>query len=184
MCSKTFTISLERTAAENSLQRYESGKQRNKRKELLRQEEESEKSSSLTTADIPVEYLPQQVSIGTQLDLTAASIRALEADYQQQVSESAQVVTKIKGFPDQEDFKVMKTLSTGSTGLGNFTVLIAVFILEAPAISDHPLSKLSKFQSFTLTSMKLRLNAANFDLAFRFGVSSTTVNGYCQDGLK
>lgn len=31
----SFTISLERTAAENSLQRYESGKQRNERKELL-----------------------------------------------------------------------------------------------------------------------------------------------------
>lgn len=71
---------------------------------------ESKESSSLTTADVPVEYLPQQVSIGTQSDLTAASIRAVEADYQQQVSESAQVVTRIKGFPDLEDFKMMKTL--------------------------------------------------------------------------
>ena len=52
---------------------------------------------------------------------------------------------------------------------------MAVFNLVAPVIPEFPLSKLSKFLSFTLTLMKLRINAANFDLAFRFGASATTV---------
>ena len=52
---------------------------------------------------------------------------------------------------------------------------MAVFELVAAAIPKNPLSKLSKFQSFLLTSMKMQLNASNFDLAFRFGISATTV---------
>ena len=92
------------------------------------------------------------------------------------MSESAQVVTKVKGFPDQEDFKNDENAFCFSTWLSSFTVPIAVFILVTPAILDHPFSKLNKFQSFNLTSMRLRLNVANFDLAFRFGVSSTTVS--------
>ena len=52
---------------------------------------------------------------------------------------------------------------------------MAIFNILAPVIPEYPLSKLSKFQSFTLTLMKLRLNEANLDLVFRFGVSATTV---------
>ena len=84
-----------------------------------------------------------------QLDLTAASIRALEADYQQWVSESAQVVTKVKGFPDQEDFKNDENAFCFSTWLSSFTVPIAVFILVTPAISDHPFQNSTNFSHST-----------------------------------
>ena len=36
-------------------------------------------------------------------------------------------------------------------------------------------AKLSKFEYFTLTLMKLRLNVSNYDLAFRFGISRSSV---------
>ena len=51
------------------------------RRELLQQEERMtyEETISLTT-DAPVEYLPQQVSTGTQSDLSATDIEALEDD--------------------------------------------------------------------------------------------------------
>ena len=134
----------------------------------------TDETISLTT-DAPVDFLPQQVSTGTQTDLTALDIAALEADYQQRVREGCSQVCTKKGFADQEDFKKDENLLRFYTGLNSFTVLMAVFNLVAPVIPEYPLSKLSKFQSFTLTLMKLRLNAANFDLAFRFGVSATTV---------
>ena len=111
---------------------------------------------------------------GTQTDLTALDIAALEADYQQRVKECSQVRDR-KGFPDQEDFKADEKLLRFYTGLNSFTVLMAVFDLVAAVIPENPLSRLSKFQSFTLTLMKMRLNVSNFDLAFRFGISATTV---------
>ena len=68
--------------------------------------------------------------------------------------------------------------------LKQFHCINGFFNLVAPIIPDNPLSKLSKFQSFTLTLMKLRLNTTNFDVAFRFGVSQSLLVEYCQDGLK
>ena len=125
--------------------------------------------------DVPVEYPPNMVCSGTQTDLTALDISALEADYQQRVKESSQVRDR-KGFPGEEDFKADEKLLRFYTGLNSFTVLMAVFELVAAVIPENPLSKLSKFQSFTLTLMKMRLDASTFDLAFRFGVSATTAS--------
>ena len=53
---------------------------------------------------------------------------------------------------------------------------MAVFNLVSAAIPESPTSKLSKFQAFILTLMKLRLNVSNYDLGFRFGISTTTVS--------
>ena len=119
-------------------------------------------------------YPPQTVCSGTQTDLTARDIASLEADYQERVKECSEVRDR-KGFPDQDDFKADEKLLRFYTGLSSFTVFMAVFDLVATAIPDNPLCKLSKFQSFTLTLMKIRLNVSNFDLAFRFGISATTV---------
>ena len=69
---------------------YEYAKLRNEKREFLQQEVmmTNEETISLTTdetisltTDAPVEYLPQQVSTGTQTDLTAIDIAVLEADY-------------------------------------------------------------------------------------------------------
>ena len=65
---------------------------------------------------------------GTQTDLTALDIAALEADYQQRVKECSQVRDR-KGFPDQEDFKADEKLLCFYTGLNSFTLLMAVFDL-------------------------------------------------------
>ena len=47
--------------------------------------------------------------------------------------------------------------------------------LVSAVIPKHPASKLSNFQAFTLTLMKVRLNLRNFDLGFRFGISESTL---------
>ena len=53
----------------------------------------------------------------------------------------------------------------------SFTVLMALFRLMSVALPEGGATKLSKFEYFTLTLMKLRLNASNYDLAFRFGIN-------------
>ena len=168
------------------MQRYESAKERNERMELLT-EEESKRNEEIvatygTNDTVPstdglkdtVVYPPHTMCTGTQTELTAMDIAALEAYYQQRVKECLQV-RDVKGYPDQEDLKMDEKLLRFYTGINSFMVLMAVFELVAAAIPKNPLTKLYKFQSFLLTLMKMRLNASNFDLAFRFGISATTV---------
>ena len=47
------------------------------------------------------------------------------------------------------------------------------------ALPERGADKLSKFEYFTLTLMKLQLNASNYDLAFRFGISESSVFVVC-----
>ena len=46
------------------------------------------------------------------------------------------------------------------------TVFVAVFKLVSSAITQTSSSKLSKFECFMLTLMKLQLDLCNFDLEF------------------
>ena len=62
------------------------------------------------------------------------------------------------------------------TGLPNCKVLKAVFNLIKPGISHHNQSKLTPFQEYIMVLMKLRLNTQIQDLAYRFGISSSTVS--------
>ena len=52
---------------------------------------------------------------------------------------------------------------------------MALFRLMSVALPEGGAAKLSKFEYFTLTLMKLRLNASNYDLAFRFGINDSSV---------
>lgn len=62
------------------------------------------------------------------------------------------------------------------TGISRFDVLMTVFRHVSPHVNRKSMT-LSKFQEFILTLMKLRLNAPRQDLAYRFGVSRSTVSG-------
>ena len=67
-------------------------------------------------------------------------------------------------------------LNSFYTDLPSFTILIPVYSLICKSISENPNSKLNNFQCVLLTLMKLRLNLANYDLGFRFGIHETTVS--------
>ena len=62
------------------------------------------------------------------------------------------------------------------TGLPSFMTLIAVFGIIEPHLSEGVMSSLSKFQKLILVLMKLRLSTPVQDLAYRFGVSKSTVS--------
>ena len=59
------------------------------------------------------------------------------------------------------------------TGLASFNVLKTVFIVDPPITTS---TKLSSFQEFVLTLMKVRLDSPLKDLAYRFRISVTTVS--------
>ena len=108
-------------------------------------------------------------------DLTTVDLAALEDDYRERTKELSELRVA-KGYPDQEDLKGSERLLRFYTGLSSFTVLMALFKLVSVAIPEGTATKLSKFECFILTLMKLRLNVSNYDLGFRFGISESTVS--------
>ena len=147
--------------------RYEAAIRRRQERERIIAEKnatECDKTDDITP--------PNAVAI--QTDLTAAVVSALECDYQKRMEEIACSSGK-KGYPSKDDFKGNEKLLRFYTGLSSFTVLMALFHLVSGALPEGGAAKLSKFEYFTLTLMKLRLNASNYDLAFRFGISESSV---------
>ena len=61
-----------------------------------------------------------------------------------------------------------------SASLPNFEVLQTVFDFVAPPATQR--TKLTPFQEFVLTLIKLRLDLPFQDIAYRFGLSVTTVS--------
>ena len=51
-----------------------------------------------------------------------------------------------------------------------------LFDFIAPNVKEHHHASLSHFQQFLLVLMKLRLNLMDLDLAYRFGISKSTVS--------
>ena len=62
------------------------------------------------------------------------------------------------------------------TGLPSYMTLIALFDIIQPHLSEGVMSGVSTFHKCVLVLMKLRLSAPVQDLAYRFGVSKSTVS--------
>ena len=62
------------------------------------------------------------------------------------------------------------------TGLPPYTVLLAVFNLIAPHVTDHKRLMITKFEQCIMVLMKLRLNLSEVDLSYRFGVGQATIS--------
>ena len=62
------------------------------------------------------------------------------------------------------------------TGLLNRQVLQSVFTLVANGLTADASAKLTAFQEFMCTMLKLQLNSPVQDLSYRFGVSISTVS--------
>jgi hypothetical protein len=136
--------------------------------------------TSDTLPDDSAMELEQPSENATGSTLSAQQVKTLQEDYQQRVEELASLNVKVKsltgrGFPNEvmlEDDRVTNFY----TGLPNLTILMLVFNFVTKGMSESTGTKLTNFQSFIMTLMKLRLNLANFDLAFRFGISDPTVS--------
>ena len=144
-----------------------------KRRRLSREESFCSGSSSVEMDD--GELIDDEVCAGTkrnisiQTDVTMTEITALQLDNQSRQEEVR------SGYPTREQLQADEKLLLFYTGIPHFTLLLALFEFVVKALSVSANNKLSPFDSFILTLMKLRLNPPNQDLAFRYQVSSATV---------
>ena len=125
----------------------------------------------------PEEYQPDMKCSGTQTDLTTSDLLAVEDDYRKRLEELSELRTRhAKAYPEQEDLNNDEKMCHFYTGPDSYTVLIALFQIVSSAIHETPVVKRTRFRSFTLILMKLRLNQNNYDLACQFGVSEAKVS--------
>lgn len=122
-----------------------------------------------------------QPVVALQTDLTLTDLKAAEVEQQQRLTENIQLKDKLNslsgnGFPSKDVLSKDDQLVNSFTGVSSFEILDVLFRFVSPAIVLTSSSKLSKFEQFTLVLMKLRMNIPNFDLAFRFCVSKSTVS--------
>ena len=142
-----------------------------KRRRVSREAEASSSSGPEADSDEPIDSVVcagTKRTISMQTELTMTEITALQLDNQ-----SRQEV--VNGHPTREQLQEDKKILVFYTGIPHFTILLALFEFVIKALSFSANSKLSPFDSFILTLMKLRLNPPNQDLAFRYQVSSATV---------
>ena len=104
-------------------------------------------------------------SVEVQTDLTMNDLAALEHDCQQRLNEvhtlKEQASTCTKSYPMQESLSNDRRLLTFYTGQTSMTVFLAVFNFISSVIPRSINNKLTHFECFMLTMMKLRLNMSN-----------------------
>ena len=64
------------------------------------------------------------------------------------------------------------------TRLSSFARLIALFTFVSTSVLDSSKTSLPPFQQFIVVLMTLRLNLGAQDIAYRFGISQSTVSRY------
>jgi len=92
----------------------------------------------------------------------------------------AKLNTKVNGLQSrivsqeclQENNKQVKFY----TGLPSFAILLAVYNLVIKGLPECHFSGCPMFDQLLITLIKLRLNAPDQDLAYRFGVNQSTVS--------
>ena len=108
-----------------------------------------------------------------------AELHCLQKDYRLRVEEQTRSGKNFplgRGFPDEATLKEDDKLTTFYTGLPSFGIFMSLLNFITKKTPENPSFKLTSFQSFLLTLMKLRLNLSNYDLAFRFCIHETTVS--------
>ena len=125
---------------------------------------------------------PSSPGIGTSAEFLEASFKSLAEDYQIRLEElhaAKQGTSTVfgRGFPDESMLKQADKLTAFYTGLSSYTILMCMFKYTTKRLQESTSSgnKLSNFQCFLGTLMKVRLNLSNFDLGFRFCIHVTTV---------
>ena len=90
--------------------------------------------------------------------------------------EELQVLQNINsGYLRKEQLESKPVLLSFYTGLGNFSILMALFEFASKGVEHTGHHKLSMFECFLMTLMKLRLNSSHYDLGFQFGICKATV---------
>lgn len=120
-------------------------------------------------------FFPMEV----QTELTIADINNLFQYYQEVVQDRNKLLLQISNLTiDYEYFRGNDKKTLFYTGLPTWKLLDHLFKLIEPFLPEHGNAKLSPFQMFVLTLMKLRLNLLFTDLAYRFQIQVSTASNY------
>lgn len=139
---------------------------------------EMEVAQSLLLLGETEETIEIETGVAAQTDLTSANL----CDMQKQLDDHQQVINNLtmrltqRVAPFSEDLLHSDEIVKFYTGLPNIKVLKAVFGLVYKAVRTCDTAKLSPFQEFMATVVKLRLNCPVQDLAYRLNISCATVS--------
>ena len=115
-------------------------------------------------------------SLSIQAGLTMQDLGNMESDNQKCIEELQTLQERsTAGYPSKEQLQDNSKLLLFYTGLPSFTIFMAIFEFVKKGVSHSGYHKLSEFDFFLLTLMKLCLNLNNYDLGFRFGMCLSTV---------
>ncbi|KAG0425173.1 hypothetical protein HPB47_027639 [Ixodes persulcatus] len=110
-------------------------------------------------------------------ELQMKDIARLEEENRRLLSDLCSARASLSKQKFEEDaFRNNDDLVNFYTGLPNSTVLFAIYELLQPHVSQNTHNCLSKFQEMILFFIRLRMNVPLQDLAYRFGVSQSTVS--------
>ena len=162
----------DRRKYEQQLQRYEAlQRRRGLREEVNQAVEQPGEVAEQTDPQPQGRFIPLE-----EYEALQGKYEALSKDYQQRVASKEETNLALsRGFPDENDMK-KDEVTVFYTGLPCLQVFVALLKFIVNKTPENPLSKLTHFQCFLLSMMKLRLNLSNYDLGFRFNIHETTVS--------
>ena len=102
-----------------------------------------------------------QRSLSVQTDLNMQDLSNMEFDNQKCIEEVQTLQGCSTGYHSKEQLQDNSKLLLFYTGLQSFTMLMAIFEFVKKGVSHSGYHKLSEFDSFLLTLMKLCLNLSN-----------------------
>lgn len=142
---------------------------------------EYEAATSLLALSISVdddqELEVKNPSCGCQTELSGEDIESLQADNAALRSENQALKCDVASTAFTEDsIRDDKIKLNFYTGIETWTTFAALLTLITKCLSTNANSKITVAQQLLLFLMKLRLNLANQDLAYRFRVSTSTVS--------
>lgn len=158
--------------AQQDMARYERNKATRKKKleEYLMEPAEPESEHEIVPAESTMTVLSMEY-----IDLEEEN-RRLREDNQRLKEETSSLKDDIaKQQLDECSLKNDQIKVKFYTGLPYFALLKIIFDFVAPFVPSTR-SKFPKFQQFLMVLMKLRLNVADQDLGYRFGIHQSTVS--------
>ena len=134
-------------------------------------------SHVISLQDQDAQLVPTVGDIEKFEDHLREQCRSLIDDNQELRAEKGALKEKVLSLEiTEQSFKDNDEKIKFYTGLTNWSLFALVFQFVQPFLNVHGRSSLSAFQQLIMTLMRLRLGLRGQDLAYRFGVHSSTVS--------
>ena len=129
-------------------------------------------------------FKPKSVTEEIAVCSCSSKVEALERELIVSKSNTRVLAEKLPPVAFSEESLVNDEMVRFYTGMPNIKIVKAVFDHVSRTLSSDSSTKLSPFQELMCTLLKLRLNSPIEDLAYRFGVSPSTVSRILSKWLK